>query len=70
MKSFLYVSVGETETDNLKSGLDALATLLAKQAPVGFVWHTERTPGVDHQRNADVSGWDALRKWGAFVRSP
>lgn len=70
MRSFLYVSVGENETNNLKSGLDALVALLAKNAPVGFVWHAERTPGVDHQRNAAVSGWSALRKWGAFVRSP
>ena len=67
MRSFLYLSVGEDETANLRSGLDTLVTVLAKHAPVGFVWHAERTPGVDHQRNAAVSGWSALRKWGAFV---
>jgi predicted alpha/beta superfamily hydrolase len=70
MKSFLYVSVGENETDNLKSGLDALVAVLATRSPGGLVWHAERTPGVDHQSNAGVSGWSALRKWGAFVSSP
>jgi predicted alpha/beta superfamily hydrolase len=69
MTSFLYASTGENETDNLTNGLDALAALLVKTAPVGFVWHAERTPGADHQSNAAVSGWSALRKWGAFVSS-
>ena len=67
MRSFLYLSVGENETDNMKRGLDALAAVLEKSAPVGFVWRAERTPGGDHQGNAAVSGWSALRKWGAFV---
>jgi predicted alpha/beta superfamily hydrolase len=67
MRSFLYVSVGENETVNMKNGLATLEAVLQKNAPVGFVWHGERTPGVDHQRNASVSGWSALRKWGAFI---
>jgi hypothetical protein len=53
-RSFLYVSVGENETDNLKSGLDALVAVLKRSAPNGFVWHGERTPGVDHQRAMNV----------------
>ena len=68
MKSFLYVSAGESETENIMSGLDAMAVVLRDRAPSGFVWHVERTPGVDHQLNAAVSGWSALTKWGAYFR--
>ena len=68
LKSFLYLSAGENETENIKSGLDTMAALLRKRAPSGFVWYAERTPGVDHQLNAAVSGWSALKKWGAYFR--
>ena len=68
MKSFLYISVGENETANIKSGLDAMAAVLRNRAPTGFVWHVEQTPGVDHQLNAAVSGWSALTKWGVYFR--
>lgn len=68
MKSFLYLSAGENETENIKGGLDAMVAVLRIRAPSGFVWHVERTPGVDHQVNAAVSGWSALTKWGAYLR--
>ena len=68
LKSFLYLSVGENETENIQSGLDAMASVLEAHAPPGLVWYAERTPGVDHQRNAEVSGWSALTKWGAYLR--
>ena len=65
--SFLYVSAGANETANILSGLDTLAAVLNHATPSGVVWHVERTPGVDHQLNAAVSGWSALRKWGAYA---
>ena len=68
MSSFLYISAGEHETENIQSGLDAMIAVLQDRAPSGFVWHVERTPGVDHQQNAAVSGWSALTKWGAYLR--
>jgi predicted alpha/beta superfamily hydrolase len=68
VKSFLYISAGEHETENILSGLDAMATVLTKNAPSGLVWSVERTPGVDHQLNSAVSGWSALRKWGAYAK--
>jgi len=67
MKSFLYVSAGENETDDIKNGNDALAAVLKKRAPTGLTWYVERTPGVDHSLNAQMSGVSALRKWGAFA---
>lgn len=67
MKSFLYVSTGENETDDIKNGNDALAGVLKTRAPPGLVWYVERTPGVDHSLNAQRSGVNALTKWGAFA---
>ena len=67
MKSFLYLSAGENETDAIKSGNDAMAAVLKNRAPLGFVWHVERTPGVDHTTNAKMSGPSALAKWGVFA---
>jgi predicted alpha/beta superfamily hydrolase len=69
--SFLYVSAGENETDDIKNGNDAMAAVLKSRAPAGLVWYVERTPGVDHSLNAKMSGTSALTKWGAFAaRSP
>ena len=68
MKSFLYLSAGENETDDIKGGLDAMASVLKNRAPAGLVWYVERTPGVDHNLNAQESGWSALKKWGASAK--
>ena len=65
--SFLYVSAGANETANILNGLDTLAAVLRRVAPSNVVWHVERTPDVDHQLNAAVSGWSALRKWAAYT---
>ena len=67
-KSFLYISAGEQETADILRGVDAMASVLEKQAPSGLIWSVERTPGVDHQRNAEVSGSSALKKWGAYAK--
>ena len=40
----------------------------SSQDPAGLVCYVERTPGVDHSLNAQVSGWSALTKWGAFAK--
>lgn len=68
MKSFLYVSAGENETEDIKNGNDAMARVLKTKAPAGLVWHVERTPEVDHTLNAPRSGVSALTKWGAFIK--
>jgi predicted alpha/beta superfamily hydrolase len=65
--SFLYVSAGANETANILNGLDTLAAVLRSAAPSNLVWHAERTPDVDHQLNATVSGWSALKKWGEYT---
>ncbi len=66
--SFLYLSVGANETEEMKSGLQAMDQWLRKVAPPGLVWYTSTTPGADHQSNAKVSARDAIQKWGERVR--
>lgn len=68
-RSFLYISAGEQETADILRGVDAMADVLRSQAPAGLTWSVERTPGVDHQRNAAVSGVSALKKWGAYLKA-
>jgi len=70
MNSFLYVSVGANETENIRSGLDSLTQILKQKGPIGFVWYTHYTPGVDHQLNANVSATDGILQWGEFVKKP
>ncbi len=68
LNSFLYVSAGANETENIKSGLDTLTLVLKQKAPTGFVWYTYYTPGVDHQLNAQVSATNGILQWGSFVK--
>ena len=68
MKSFLYLSAGENETDDIRSGLETMREVLMTRGPAGLVWHVEQTPGVDHTLNAQASGASALEKWGAFAK--
>ena len=67
INSFLYVSAGSNETENIKGGLDTLTLVLKQKAPTGFVWYTNFTPGADHQSNAKVSATDGILQWGSFV---
>ncbi len=69
LNSFLYVSTGANETENIKNGLDTLTKVLKQKAPTGFVWYTYSTPAVDHQLNANVSATDGLLHWGGFVKN-
>ena len=68
MNSFLYVSAGANETENIKTGLDTLTQVLRQKTPAGFVWYTYYTPGVDHQLNANVSATDGILQWGEIVK--
>ena len=68
LNSFLYVSAGVNETENIKSGLDTLTKVLKQKAPTGLVWHTYFTPGVDHQQNARVSATQGILQWGEFFK--
>jgi predicted alpha/beta superfamily hydrolase len=64
LDTFLYMSAGEDETDNIKGGLARMKTLFQKITPEGFVWHTEYTPNSTHQTNSRNSAAAAFGEWG------
>lgn len=68
LNSFLYLSVGANETENLKSGFEAMKLSLKQNAPGGLTWFADITPNADHQQNAKLSGNDAILKWGEYVK--
>lgn len=67
LRSFLFMSVGERETDNIKGGFDRMSATFKENAPVGFEWHAYQTPGSDHQINAQNSAAIGIVKWGEFI---
>jgi predicted alpha/beta superfamily hydrolase len=59
--TFLYLSVGDQETERMIRGYhDAVATL-KQHAPRGLRWQADLTAGADHQSNAELSTPVALR---------
>lgn len=68
LNSFIYLSVGANETENIRTGLGAMKQSLEKNARKGLIWYSQYTPGVDHQRNAKVSAADGIQKWGEYVK--
>jgi len=59
--TFLYLSVGDQETERMIRGHhDAVATL-QQHAPRGLRWRADLTAGADHQSNAELSTPVALR---------
>jgi predicted alpha/beta superfamily hydrolase len=69
-RTFLYMSVGASETENMKSGLDAMIRTLRQKTSAGFTWHTDYTPGATHQNNAQSSAATGIRKWSEYVKNP
>lgn len=67
-KSFLFISAGANETDNIRGGVEAMKRYLAQSSPKGLAWHVEFTPNVDHQLNSKVSAKSGILKWGEYVK--
>lgn len=68
-RTFLYMSVGASETENMKSGLEAMTRTLKQKTSVGFTWHADYTPGAIHQNNAQASAAIGIRKWSEYVKN-
>ena len=67
LKSFLYMSVGTGETDNMKAGCESMKNLLHHQKN-NLVSHLDYTPNAGHSNNAALSYPGALKKWAAFLK--
>lgn len=68
MQTFLFMSAGEEETENIKNGLTAMDSTLKERAPEGVTWHAEFTVNANHQNNAQLSAWAGILRWGEYLR--
>lgn len=69
MKTFLYLSVGANETEDMRSGYAAMERTLKEKAPTGFAWHLTHTPNAVHQDNSKLSAPNGIGKWGEYMKS-
>jgi hypothetical protein len=68
LHGFLYLSVGEKETEQIVGGLKEMVKVLKKNRRKQFRWAAEYTPFADHQDNALVSTSKGLAEWGEYLR--
>lgn len=68
LKGFLYLSVGEKETEQMVGGFKEMVKVLDKNRRKQFRWAAEYTPFADHQDNALVSTARGLAEWGKYLK--
>jgi len=68
LKGFLYLSVGDKETDQMISGFTKLVEVLRKTRKKQFKWVADRTPYAVHQDNALISTSKGLAEWGKNLK--
>jgi predicted alpha/beta superfamily hydrolase len=69
LTTFMYLSAGANETDNIKGGLARLIKVLQEKTPTGFVWDANYTANADHQNNGRISTAIGIAKWGEYLRA-
>ena len=65
--NFLYLSVGEKETEQMVGGFNKLVDALKKNRKSGFRWVADYTPFAVHQDNARISTSKGLVEWGKYL---
>ena len=68
LKGFLYLSVGDKETDQMIGGFTKLVEVLRKTHKKQFRWVADRTPYAVHQDNALISTSKGLAQWGKNLK--
>ena len=68
LKGFLYISVGDKETDQIVGGFTKLVDVLRKNRKKQFRWVADRTPYAVHQDNALISTSKGLSEWGKYLK--
>jgi hypothetical protein len=67
LKGFLYLSVGDKETDQMIGGFGKLVDVLKKNRKKQFRWAAYRAPYAVHQDNALISTSKGLAEWGRVL---
>jgi predicted alpha/beta superfamily hydrolase len=68
LTGFLYISVGDKETDQMIGGFTKLVDVLKKDRKKQFRWVADRTPYAVHQDNALISASKGLAEWGKYLK--
>lgn len=68
LRTFLYLSAGANETENIRSGLERMRAILTQEEVSGLVWQADVTPDADHQNNARASMPAAIKAWAEDLR--
>jgi predicted alpha/beta superfamily hydrolase len=68
LNGFLYISVGDKETDRMIGGFTRLVDILKKNRKKQFKWVADHTPYADHQNNALISTSKGLSEWGRYLK--
>ncbi|HKR60426.1 MAG TPA: alpha/beta hydrolase-fold protein [Pyrinomonadaceae bacterium] len=67
LKTFLYLSVGEKETEQMIGGFNKMVETLKKNQKKGFRWVADYTSLAIHQDNALISTSKGLAEWGKYL---
>jgi hypothetical protein len=67
LNTFIFISAGANETDNIRSGYERMVSTLKNGTPVGLEVHNNLTPEATHQDNAVISSPSALARWSEYV---
>jgi predicted alpha/beta superfamily hydrolase len=65
---FLYLSVGEKETEIMVGGFNRMVDVLKKHRRKKFKWAADYTPYAIHQDNVLVSTSKGLLEWGKYFK--
>jgi predicted alpha/beta superfamily hydrolase len=68
LSGFLYMSVGEKETDRMIGGFAKMKDALMNNRRKHFRWIAYQTPYAVHQDNALISTSKGLVEWGNYLR--
>lgn len=68
LNGFLYLSVGEKETDQMIGGFARMVDVLKHNRKKTFRWAADYTPYAVHQDNALISTSKGLAEWGKYLR--
>lgn len=70
LKTLLYVTAGDRETERIKSGLRDMHILCEETKPIGLVYHLELTARADHGNNSRLSMPGAIGFWARNTERP
>jgi predicted alpha/beta superfamily hydrolase len=68
LSSFLYLSVGEKETEQMIGGFNKMVGVLNKNRKKKFRWVADYTPFAVHQDNVLIATSKGLAEWGRYLK--